>query len=76
MAQQEDLCKVPNTWYRVAIVKRGPLLQMAVNGKVSGGFIDPDEIPEPIPGAGKVGFRSIGADVRVQIRNFSVRALE
>ena len=34
------------------------------------------EIPEPIPGAGKIGFRTIGADVRVQVRAVRVTALE
>jgi len=76
MAQQQDLCEKHNTWYHVAIVKQDKLLQMAVDGKLAGGFIDNDEIPEPIPTAGKVGFRSIGADVLVQIRGFKVTALE
>ena len=75
MAQQKDLCRIPNTWYDVTIVKHGKLLQMAVNGELAGGFIDRDDVPEPIPSEGKVGFRSIGADVRVQIRNFRVSAL-
>jgi hypothetical protein len=60
----------------VAIVKKGKLLQMAVNGELAGGFVDPDEIPEPVPAGGKVGFRSIGAEVLVQIKDFQVRALE
>ncbi len=76
MAQQRDLCKEPLNWYHVAIVKQGPLLQMAVNGALAGGFVDPNEIPEPIPSAGKVGFRSIGAEVLAQIRSFKVTALE
>jgi hypothetical protein len=75
MAQQHDLCKVPNTWYHIVIVKKGKLLQMAVNGELAGGFIDRDEIPEPIPGGGKIGFRTIGSDVRVQIRSLQVKAL-
>ncbi|NCU33116.1 MAG: DUF1961 family protein [Candidatus Moranbacteria bacterium] len=76
MAQQEDLCKEIEKWYHIAIVKKGKLLQMSVNNKTSGGFIDKDEIPEPIPSDGKVGFRIIGADVVVQIKNFKVTALE
>ena len=76
MAQQEDLCKEIKTWYHVAIVKKGKLLQMSVNGLPAGGFIDRDEIPEPIPTDGKIGFRAIGADVVIQIKNFKVRALE
>ena len=76
MARQQDLCKEPCRWYHVSIVKKGPLLQMGVDGKLAGGFADPDEIPEPVPSAGKVGFRAIGADVLVRIRNFGVTALE
>lgn len=76
MAQQQDLCKAPRKWYHVTIVKRGPLLQMAVDGQLAGGFVDPNEIPEPIPAAGKVGFRSIGAEVLGQIKRFKVTALE
>lgn len=75
MAQQEDLCKEANNWYHVKIIKQGPLLQMAVDGKLAGGFIDPDEIPEPIPTAGKVGFRTIGAEVLAQIKGFKVTAI-
>lgn len=76
MGQQDDACREINTWYRIAIVKKGPLLQLSVNGQPAGGFLDPQEIPEEVPSAGKIGFRAIGADVRVQIRNFRVTALE
>ena len=76
MAQQEDLCKEPRQWYHVAIVKKAALLQMAVNGQLAGGFVDPDTIPEPIPSAGKVGFRAIGAEVLAQVKNFTVTSLE
>lgn len=76
MEQNQDPCKIPNRWYHVAIVKKGKLLQMAVDGRLIGGFVDRGEIPEPLPAGGKVGFRVIGADVRVQIKNFKVTALE
>ena len=76
MAHQQDLCKEPLRWYHVAIVKKGALLQMAVNGQLAGGFVDPDEIHEPIPSAGKVGFRAIGAKVLAQIKSFKVTALD
>ena len=76
MAQQPDLCKEPRRWYHVAIVKKGGLLQMAVDGKLAGGFIDPDEIPEPMPSAGKIGFRAIGAKVLAQVKNLRVTAIE
>jgi hypothetical protein len=60
----------------MAIVKQGSLLQLAVDGQPAGGFVDRSGIPEPLPTAGKVGFRTIGADVRVQVRSFRVTALE
>ncbi|NLF94981.1 MAG: DUF1961 family protein [Oligosphaeraceae bacterium] len=75
MGQQEDACRQINTWYRIAIVKKGPLLQLSVNGEPAGGFLDPQEIPEEIPTAGKIGFRTIGSEVHMQIRNFRVTAL-
>jgi hypothetical protein len=76
MAQQKDLCEKINTWYRIVIIKKGVLLQMAVDGKLAGGFIDPDEIPEPVPSSGKIGFRAIGSEVIAQIKNFRVFSLE
>jgi len=75
MAQQDDLCKEPRQWYHVTVVKKGPLLQMAVDGQLAGGFVDPDEIPEPIPTDGKVGFRAIGAEVLAQIKDFRITTL-
>ena len=76
MAGQEDLCKKPRTWYRMAIYKKGPLLLLTVDGKPAGGFLDPQTIPEEIPRAGKIGFRAIGRDVVIQIRNLKVTALQ
>lgn len=76
MGQQDDPCREINIWYRIAIVKKGPLLLLSVNDQPAAGFLDPQEIPDAIPTAGKIGFRAIGADVRVQIRNFSVTALK
>ncbi|MGB2959722.1 MAG: DUF1961 family protein [Bacteroidota bacterium] len=72
MGQQPDLCKEPNRWYHVAILKQGSVLHMAVDERTAGGFQDPDEIPDAIPGAGKIGFRAIGRHVIVQIKNFTV----
>ena len=76
MAQQPDLCKQPNIWYHIAIIKQGRLLQMEVDGKLAGGFFDLDEIPEPVPKGGKIGFRAIGAKVLAQIKNFKVTAID
>jgi hypothetical protein len=76
MGQQPDLCEKIDKWYHIKIIKKGNLLQLAVNGKLAGGFIDPDVIPEKIPSFGKVGFRAIGAEVIVQIKNFKVTALK
>jgi hypothetical protein len=76
MAGHEDLCRQPEVWYKIAIYKKGPLLMLTVDEKDAGGFIDPQIIPDPIPCAGKVGFRTIGADVSVQIRKFKVSKLK
>jgi len=76
MEQQPDLCKEPRRWYHVAILKEGPLLCMAVDGSTAAGFLDHNEIPDAIPGAGKIGFRAIGRHVIVQIRNFTVSRTE
>jgi len=72
MGQQPDLCKEPNRWYHVTIVKKGPYLQLSVDNSSAGGFIDLDKIPDDIPRAGKIGFRAIGRDVIVQIKNLIV----
>ncbi len=76
MGQQEDLCKKIGEWHHITIVKKGGLLQLAVNGKLAGGFNDPNEIPEKIPTEGKIGLRAIGSEVIAQIKNFTVTALD
>ncbi|MFA7231669.1 MAG: DUF1961 family protein [Victivallaceae bacterium] len=75
MAQQNDLCEKINTWYHIAIIKKGSWLQLAVDGKLAGGFVDSNEIPEPIPSTGKIGYRAIGSEVIAQIKNFKVTSL-
>jgi hypothetical protein len=72
MGEQPDLCREPHRWYHVAILKQGPALRMTVDDSTSGGFLDRNEIPDAIPGAGKIGFRAIGRHVVAQIRNFTV----
>ena len=76
MAEQPDLCKQPNKWYHITIIKKTRLLKMVVDGTVAGGFIDLNEIPEPLPISGKIGFRAIGHNVLAQIRNFKVSLIE
>jgi hypothetical protein len=76
MGQQPDLCKEPNRWYHIAIVKKGPYLQLSVDNSFAGGCIDLDEIPDDIPRSGKIGFRAIGRDVIVQLKNFVVSRAE
>ncbi|MFC2125758.1 DUF1961 family protein [Bacteroidota bacterium] len=76
MAQQEDLCKEPLQWYQIRIVKMNGTLQMWVNDHFSGGFKDLDQIPEPIPGKGKIGFRAIGKNVVAQFKGFKVYAID
>ena len=75
MGQQEDLCEEIGKWYHITIIKKDGLLQLAVDDKLAGGFKDLEEIPEEIPQTGKIGFRSIGAEVIAQIKNFKVTAL-
>lgn len=75
MAQQPDLCKEIKQDYHIHLVKSGPLLQLAVNDSLAGGFIDPQQIPTPIPRAGKVGFRAIGRRVIARIENFQVHRI-
>lgn len=76
MAQQLDLCKEPRKWYHIRITKLGRLLQMHVDGQFAGGFYDRDEIPEPLPRSGKIGFRAIGREVLAQIKNFKVSSVK
>ena len=72
MGVQPDLCREPHRWYHITILKRGPALGLVVDDSTAGGFLDLDEIPDAIPGSGKIGFRAIGKHVIVQIRNFTV----
>ena len=53
MGQQEDLCRKPDRWYDIQITKLGGRLQLMVDGRFAGGFIDPGELPGPLPGCGK-----------------------
>jgi hypothetical protein len=72
MGVQPDLCREPRRWYHVAILKQGPALCMTVDDSTAGGFLDRNEVPDAIPGSGKIGFRAIGKHVVVQIKNFTV----
>jgi hypothetical protein len=76
MAQQPDLCKEIQKTYHIHIVKSGPLLQLAVNDSLAGGFIDPRQIPTPMPESGKIGFRAIGSRVIAQIKNYTVHRIK
>lgn len=76
MSQGPDLCKEIRRWYRIRIVKDGRHLQLYVNGKLAHEFVDPDELPIPLPTNGKFGFRIIGSNIQAVIRNFRVTALE
>ena len=72
VGQGPDLCKEIGREYRVLIVKDGKHLQLGVDGEVAHEFTDPDELPDDIPSAGKVGFRAIGSKVVADIREFRV----
>jgi hypothetical protein len=75
MKEGPDLCREINRWYRIRIVKDGPHGQLGVDGKLAHEFTDPQTLPTPLPADGKVGFRAIGSEVRLLVRNFRVTAL-
>jgi hypothetical protein len=75
MNEGPDLCKEINRWYRIRIVKDGKHLQLGVDGKLAHEFTDPEQLKAPLPTDGKIGFRAIGAEVRMLMRNFKVTAL-
>lgn len=76
MSQGPDLCKEIQRWYHIRIVKDGKRVQLQVNNEPAHGFVDPDQLPIPLPTAGKFGFRAIGSDVAVLIRGFRVESLD
>ncbi len=76
MLSGKDLCKVPQKKYRVAIFKKGPQLQLQVDGKVASDFTDPRKLPGEIPTDGKIGFRLIGGEAVARFSNFKVTALD
>jgi hypothetical protein len=76
VGQGTDPCEETGRTYHVAIIKQGPLCQLQVDGKVISGFVDEKKSTEGIPGAGKIGFRVIGARAIVRISNLRVTALE
>ena len=76
MKSGEDLCKEINRWYRIRLVKDGGHCQLGVDGKLAHEFTDPGELKTPLPADGKVGFRAIGSEVRMLVRNFKVTALK
>jgi hypothetical protein len=76
MKSGEDLCKEINRWYRIRIVKDGGHCQLGVDGRLAHEFTDPGELKAPLPAGGKVGFRAIGSEVRMLVRNFKVTALK
>lgn len=76
MLSGKDLCKEPRKKYRVAIFKKGPQLQIQVDGKIASGFTDPGTLPGAIPTDGKVGFRLIGSEAVARFSNFKVTALK
>ncbi len=76
MAQGPDLCKQIRRSYHVAIIKSGPTCELQVDGQVATGFVDPQELPDEIPTAGKVGFRVIGARAVARLADFKVTALK
>jgi len=72
----KDLCTETGKLYHVKITKRGPRCAVEVNGQRGAEFVDPQELPGPIPTSGKVGFRAIGAKAVFRISNFKVTELD
>jgi hypothetical protein len=75
MVSGKDLCTETNTLYRVRITKCGSHCAVEVNGERGAEFVDPQTLSGPIPTAGKIGFRAIGAKAVFRIANFKVRSL-
>ncbi|MEX0777820.1 MAG: DUF1961 family protein [Phycisphaeraceae bacterium] len=75
MTSGKDLCTQTQQTYHVRIVKEGPHCRIEVDGQIGAQFTDPGELPGPIPAAGKIGFRAIGARASFRISNFKVSNL-
>jgi hypothetical protein len=76
MNQGSDACKEIQRWYRIRIVKHDKHVQLHVDGRLAHEFVDPDQLPTPLPTGGKFGFRAIGSDLKLLIRGFRVTALK
>ncbi|MHC4873944.1 MAG: DUF1961 family protein [Planctomycetota bacterium] len=75
-AQGNDYCTEIGKNYHVKVVKEKGHCQLWVDNKYCSGFIDRNEGSYSIPDTGKFGFRVIGSDVKAEIRNFNVSALD
>jgi hypothetical protein len=75
MTTGKDLCTETNRTYHVRILKHGPHCAIDVDGQPGAAFTDPQTLPGPVPTAGKIGFRAIGAKAVFVISNLTVSAL-
>jgi hypothetical protein len=75
MTSGKDWCTETGRVYHVRITKDGPRCAIDVDGRRGAAFIDPKTLPGPIPTAGKIGFRAIGAEAVFRISNFTVTPL-
>ncbi|MCG3147945.1 MAG: putative protein YesU [Verrucomicrobiae bacterium] len=71
-----DPCMEINRPYRIRVCKSAGHFQFYVDGVYAHGFFDRDTAQYPVPDRGKFGFRLIGSDVLVDVRDFSVFAIE
>ncbi len=76
MAQGDDLCEKIGRKYNIRIEKDRTRCALFVDGKAGPSFVDPCELPDEIPMAGKVGFRAIGSSVIADISNFRIFELK
>ncbi len=75
MATGDDLCTQTDRTYRVRITKDGPICRIEVDGQLGAEFVDPQELADPMPTSGKIGFRAIGAKAFFRISNLKVTTL-
>jgi hypothetical protein len=70
-----DPCQEINREYHIRVVKDWGHCQLFADGRFAHAFMDYDQ-SFPIPDTGKFGFRTIGSDVMVDIRNFRIFSIE
>lgn len=76
VGEGRDPCTEINRMYRIRLCKSRGHLQFHVDGVFSHACVDWDDGSYPVPDRGKFGFRLIGSDVKADIAQFRVHAIE